>query len=347
MTAPLKDYSGSVYGGLGQLLYHYCACKGLEIPATLANVQQAERFDFSLWREILNEIQQCGHSPALGLDIAGYVEPKHLGIIAYIALSCDTLAEALTRYQDLHRLIYDGSPLKIDLVGEHLAVRWDELPVHLTTQITDEIAIALLVQFLRLYLQVDQLVIHEVHFKYPAPKNVALYEGFFHCKVRFSQPTVQILFPLQFLQTTIKQADQTLQKLLLQQANALLDQLPNSTQLDERLQQSILLGLQKNRYQIDTIAAQLNLSVRQLQRHLKQQHTTYQQRVQAVRQLLAIQYLQDPYLSLQEIALLLSYSEQSAFQRAFKQWMGMTPQQWRTKHGHQAKDSSSPNEDKT
>ena len=51
--------------------------------------------------------------------------------------------------------------------------------------------------------------------------------------------------------------------------------------------------------------------------------------MQEVRCLLAEQYLQDPHLSLQEIALLLGYSEQSAFQRAFKQWTQHTPQQWR------------------
>ena len=131
------------------------------------------------------------------------------------------------------------------------------------------------------------------------------------------------------MSTPIQQADQTLQSLLKRQAQALLETLPNSTQLDERLQQSILKGLQKNNYQIVVIAAELQLSIRQLQRHLQRQNTTYQQRVQQVRQVLAMQYLQDPHLSLQEIALLLGYSEQSAFQRAFKQWTQHTPQQWR------------------
>ena len=91
----------------------------------------------------------------------------------------------------------------------------------------------------------------------------------------------------------------------------------------------ILKGLQTNRYQIEEIADQLKLSVRQLQRHLQQQGSTFQQRVQDVRHLLAIQYLQDPHLSIQDIALLLSYSEQSAFQRAFKLWTGITPLQWK------------------
>ena len=332
MMQHIKDYTGSVYGGLGQLLQLYCQVNAISISPALIRVQNVERFDFSVWRDLLNELNQAKPTPALGLAIAAYVKPQHLGILAYIALSCNTLAEALNRYHDFHRLIYDGSPLKISSIGDNLAIRWEELPPHLTTQITDEIAIALLVQFLRLYLEMDQLHIHEVHFRHAAPKNVALYERFFHCKVKFSQPTVQIILPLQLLQTPIKQADQTLQKLLMQQAKALLNHLPNNTQLDERLQQGILIGLQKNNYQIEGIASELNMSVRQLQRHLKQQQTSYQQRVQEVRQLLAIQYLQDPYLSLQEIALLLSYSEQSAFQRAFKQWMGMTPQQWRLNH---------------
>ena len=95
------------------------------------------------------------------------------------------------------------------------------------------------------------------------------------------------------------------------------------------MQQAILTGLQKNRFQIEHIASQLNLSIRQLQRHLQQQGTTYQQRMQEIRCMMAQEYLRDPHLSLQEIALLLGYSEQSAFQRAFKQWLQQTPQQWR------------------
>jgi AraC-like DNA-binding protein len=46
--------------------------------------------------------------------------------------------------------------------------------------------------------------------------------------------------------------------------------------------------------------------------------------------MLAQQYLTDENLSLHEISLLLGYSEQSAFQRAFKQWTRQTPQQWRS-----------------
>ncbi|MBI0394820.1 AraC family transcriptional regulator [Acinetobacter bereziniae] len=325
----LKDYAGSVYGGLGQLLYTFSEARGLNISPKLQQVQNLERFDYTVWREILDEIQSQVQSPALGLEIAPYVQPKHIGIIAYIAQSCDSLGEALSRYHDFHRLIYDGSPLKVEYYDEqHISVGWANLPAHFTTQITDEIAIAVMIQFLRLFVS-DNIQLYQVNFIHQAPKNSMAYESFFNCPVKFQQPKVEMIFPISALTIPVKQSDQTLQKLLMQQAQALLDSLPNTTQLDERLQQSILLGLQKNNYQIEEVAKQLNMSTRQLQRHLQSQNTTYQQRVQDVRQLLAFQYLQDRYLGLHEIALLLSYSEQSAFQRAFKQWTGLTPQQWR------------------
>ena len=252
-----------------------------------------------------------------------------MGIIAYIAQSSETLGEALARYHDFHRLIYDGSPLQLNRCNEYISIRWGKLPEHLTTQVTDEIAMALMVQFLRHFLSLDDIFLHEVHFCQTAPKDISFYKKYFRCKVKFSQPYAELLFDPYILNTEIKHADQTLQKLLMQQATSLLEKLPNSTQLDERLQQFILRGLQKNNYQIEDVAKQLNMSIRQLQRHLQQQNTTYQQRVQDIRKLLATQYLSDPHLSLQEIALLLSYSEQSAFQRAFKLWTGVTPLQWR------------------
>ena len=325
----LKDYTGSVYGGLGHLLYAYYQAQELAIPEKLLQVQNLERFDYTLWRDLLMALDTQLQQPALGLKIAALVQPKHLGIIAYIAMSCENLGEALHRYHDFHRLIYDGGPLHVATHGEIISIRWSDLPPNMTTQITDEIAIALMVGFLKHFIDFKDICLHEVHFQYPAPKNIALYEQFFRCKVRFSQPCSQVLMAVQELSKPFLQSDQTLQHLLMQQAHALLEKLPHSTQTDQRLQQAILTGLQKNRFQIEHIASQLNLSIRQLQRHLQQQGTTYQQRIQEVRCMMAQEYLRDPHLSLQEIALLLGYSEQSAFQRAFKQWLQQTPQQWR------------------
>lgn len=324
----MTQYHGSVYGGLGSLLLRYCEEKKLPISTELASVQNLERFDYQLWVELLNQIDQQLKQVALGLDIAEYMQLRHLGILGYLAQSCLHLGEALQRYHDFYRLVYDGSPLLIHTEQNSLTISWD-VPAVFTTQISNEIAIALMYQFLKYFLHIDDIYVEEVTFVHPQPAHSKYYEQYFRCPVKFSQARAAIKFPLSLLNKPIRHADQTLQALLIKQAQALLEQLPNSSQLDERLQQAILIGLQKNQWKIENIATQLNMSIRQLQRYLQQHNTTYQQRVQAIRLMLAQQYLQDPHLSLFEIALLLGYSEQSAFQRAFKQWTQQTPQQWR------------------
>lgn len=329
----LKNYTGSVYGGLGHLLKAYCEAKGLEIPGQLQQVQNLERFDYVIWRDLLEDLNRLHPRTGLGLEIAAYVQPKHLGIIAYLALSCENLGEAMARYQDFHRLIYDGSPLLVEFDHPYVSIRW-EAPEPNPTQLTDEIAIALMIQFLKLFMSGEGINLHEVHFLNSAPKNISVYEQYFQCRVRFDQPRTQLILPVAEAFKPLRNGVHTLQQLLLQQAQALLDKLPNSTQLDQRLQHAISTGLQKNQYQIDFIAKKLGVSVRQLQRHLQQQNATFQERVQEVRFMLATEYLKDPHLSLQEIALLLCYSEQSAFQRAFKHWTQVTPQQWRIQHFH-------------
>ncbi|MGV2949244.1 AraC family transcriptional regulator ligand-binding domain-containing protein [Acinetobacter sp. AGC35] len=324
----LKNYTGSVYGGLGHLLATYCEAKNLALPEQLQKIQNLERFDYVIWRDLLEDLNRLHPRTGLGLEIAAYVQPKHLGIIAYLALSCENLGEAMARYQDFHRLIYDGSPLLVEFDHPYVSIRW-EAPEPNPTQLTDEIAIALMIQFLKLFMSGEGINLHEVHFLNSAPKNISVYEQYFQCRVRFDQPRTQLILPVAEAFKPLRNGDHTLQQLLLQQAQALLDKLPNSTQLDQRLQHAISTGLQKNQYKIDFIAKKLGVSVRQLQRHLQQQNATFQERVQEVRFMLATEYLKDPHLSLQEIALLLCYSEQSAFQRAFKLWTGLTPQQWR------------------
>lgn len=325
----LKNNIGSVYGGLGHLLYAYCQAVDYPISEKLEKVQNLERFDYVLWLTLLNDLDSHLQTPALGLKIAQYVQPKHLGVLGYIAKTCNTLGEALTCSHDFHRLIYDGSPLYIAVEGEYLCCGWVNIPLELTTQLSNELAIALLVQFIQQCVQDRAIHLYEVHFTHSTPKNIGLYEQYFNCRVRFCQSRPMVMLPISELTRPLQQGDQTLQKLLLQQATTLLNTLSYNTPMDQQLQHAILTGLSKNQFQIEHIAQHFNCSARQLQRGLQQQGTTYQHQLQAVRRILAEQYLKDPHFSLQEIALLLGYSEQSAFQRAFKHWTQLTPKQWR------------------
>lgn len=80
---------------------------------------------------------------------------------------------------------------------------------------------------------------------------------------------------------------------------------------------------------IDSIASDLNVSRRTLQRRLKGRDTSFQQLLQRVKSNLARKYLEDKSLSVIEIALLLGYGDPSSFSAAFKSWSGFTPTEYR------------------
>jgi AraC-like DNA-binding protein len=63
----------------------------------------------------------------------------------------------------------------------------------------------------------------------------------------------------------------------------------------------------------------------------KEEKTTFRRILGKVKQEIAMDYLKDVRISICEIALLLGFSDQSAFNRAFKRWTGMAPRQYRSK----------------
>ncbi|MDX1694660.1 MAG: helix-turn-helix transcriptional regulator, partial [Ketobacteraceae bacterium] len=78
-------------------------------------------------------------------------------------------------------------------------------------------------------------------------------------------------------------------------------------------------------------ARRVNMSTRTLHRRLEARGLNFQMLLGKTRRQLAQHYLSDTGLSLSEVAFLLGYSEQSAFNRAFRQWFGATPKGYRDK----------------
>ncbi|MFT4518189.1 MAG: AraC-like DNA-binding protein [Halioglobus sp.] len=80
---------------------------------------------------------------------------------------------------------------------------------------------------------------------------------------------------------------------------------------------------------IDSLALDLNISRRTLQRRLSVLGCSFKQILQAVREEQSCRYLDDPRLAVTEIALLLGYSDQASFSNAFKSWCGCAPTEYR------------------
>ena len=72
------------------------------------------------------------------------------------------------------------------------------------------------------------------------------------------------------------------------------------------------------------------MSVRSLSRHLAEEGTSFGMLLDGLRSRLAVHYLEDKQVSLQQITWLLGYSEVGAFNHAFKRWTGTSPSRARS-----------------
>jgi AraC-like DNA-binding protein len=101
----------------------------------------------------------------------------------------------------------------------------------------------------------------------------------------------------------------------------------------KQLRREIARILVKGEVGIEHLARATGTSVRTLQRRLKGAGVNYSDLQDDVRKTLALNLLENETLALAEVAFSLGYSEVSAFNHAFRRWLGQSPGQYR---GHRA-----------
>ncbi|WP_181190020.1 helix-turn-helix domain-containing protein [Bombilactobacillus bombi] len=90
------------------------------------------------------------------------------------------------------------------------------------------------------------------------------------------------------------------------------------------VEKALFTAIPSDRFSRGEVAKSLGVSVRTMQRKLKEQGVTFAQLVQKVQKLLALRYMDTQELSTGEIAYLVGYKEPASFSRAFKNWTGQT-----------------------
>lgn len=296
---------------------------------SLARWASRDSVPVPVWRDLLSRgLALVPRRIAPELEVGACVLPGHLGVLGYLVVASDTLGEAMLAYQRYETLFYGTTLAEIEVIGDEAEMRWPPSENELGQQ-ADGAAIAALVTFMRR--QIDEP---------PPPSGVSFlqsvdeetataYEAFFRCPVIWNDTHVRVRFPLHYLGLPMPRRDPTLRALLDRQARALLRALPghsdDSSGTDRQLQQVLLKLLSDGEPTLARAANAMHMSPRTLQRRLARHQLTWQQWLDRGREQLAGQYLSDPSLTLTDIALLLGFSEQSAFTRAYRRWTGDSP----------------------
>ena len=154
------------------------------------------------------------------------------------------------------------------------------------------------------------------------------YAAAFGCPVCFDQPALRLIFPAAAMQAPIDIDNASINTAWQKRQRTLREAHPDATRFVRAVQEAILRQLPAGA-PADSVAATLHLSRRTLQRRLTEAGCTYRQLLDGIRERHVRDLMEDRQLSLREVAFLLGYSEQSAFNLAYRRWNSASPLQHR------------------
>ena len=108
-----------------------------------------------------------------------------------------------------------------------------------------------------------------------------------------------------------------------------LKQLDQFSPYTSRVKNKLLETLPAGNCTVESVAEQLHIGTRSLQRRLRAEHSSFRKILKDTRSELAIHYMKNSNLKDYEISFLLGFEDQNSFFRAFQQWLGTTPDSFR------------------
>lgn len=249
-------------------------------------------------------------------------------LLMTIMSHCETLEKAVEKLARYHDIASDSIRLHWQRGADGAALLWTaDLPVDAQAErILVEAAVAACVLMLR-DITARQAQADAVRFAYPPPGDVRPYMEFFRCPVLFSQAETGIAFANAALRLPVAMADAQLLTVLEEYADGLLADTADGLKqralrfAKERLSRGQDAGVR-------AAAESLGVSVRTLEKRLRAEGAAYRDIVTTAKREIAVQSLRKGRLALTDIAFLLGFSEQSAFNHAFKRWTGQSPRQF-------------------
>ncbi|MBI1397999.1 MAG: helix-turn-helix domain-containing protein [Betaproteobacteria bacterium] len=175
-----------------------------------------------------------------------------------------------------------------------------------------------------------------VYFSHKSPRHTAAHEHHFGCPVHFGAGMDALLVSSELLQQPNRLGDPAISKFFDAHLKEALSSYDDGESVEHRARAHVSRALSQGVPRISDVAGGLGLSGRTLQRRLADRGYSFQTLVDESRRELAQRLLRETRYPLAEIAFLTGFSEQSAFNRAFRRWAGQTPKAFRLQAGSES-----------
>lgn len=280
---------------------------------------------------IYRNAQRLSNTPELGLRAGGRQRLSDFSVYGYALVSSPTFADAVAL-----------GVRHIKLAGPVLEKRFR---VEGDTAIFEGLDVLALGELLPLVSEYWFASVHKLitcvleaplpsrllMLPYARPAHAAAYERVFGCPVRFEAGRMEWHFDAAVLGVSLPNANPITAEMCAQMCERLLHGLPDESDLERSIRTACFNSC-GDFPTLDQMATRLGLSARTLQRRLTELGRHYQEIVDEVRTSLAIEFLTQTTLSVDEVSQRVGFSEASNFRKAFRKWTGKAPSEYRIGH---------------
>ena len=260
----------------------------------------------------------------LGFTSRRQIDRRDVGMYFYASSAARDLGEALALFSRYCRIVNEAFRLTQRSADSAIEFEYVGLPRHASRH-NMEYVVAAITAALRT-MSGRNLVPAKVAFAHNRNSDVREFERFFGCPVEFGAPNTVFQISADALRLPLITADPKLLRVLRPYCDAAAtERNVKPGTLRSAVEAEVEKLLPHGKAKAENVAEALALSLRTLARRLADEGTTYGEVVDQLRKSLATQYLNDPGMSLGQIAWLLGYEGSTSFNHAFKRWTGRSP----------------------
>lgn len=335
----VKPLTALVSPGYGLAVLENLEARGIDPvpvfgPDWVSRVRQPNgqiRLTLDEWLTLLRRATVASGDPAFVIRLADGIRGRHLGMLGFLLMSCDCLAEAALILQRYERLHDDFNAADFHVEGDRFSLTWrpliDQPPAELVLM-----SMTLWAHHARWLSERPDLVA-DVRFAFARPSEPAVLEALqraFGGEVLFNQPLNQMHGEARLLALPVAQRNREVHASLREQAdNELTRLLGHELGFLTHLEWVLAQGLEHGRVTLQQTAEAVHLAPRTLQARLEAQGSSFREVLDRVRHRLAEHHLGNLATPLSSVAAKLGFADQSAFQHAFKRWSGQSPGEFR------------------
>lgn len=285
------------------------------------------RIDKRLFIQLMLTAMRRTEDEFIGFGEGRVSKPGTFSMMAHAVINCATLEKAIRRavkFYELFDLAIVGRLLQTE---DEACIRFvSRAEINFRPYIMEAV-VFLGVRFLS-WLIGQQIVPKRINLDF-APLDDGEYAAQFPCQVHYRQSFCEIILDSRYMSMPLVQNALSLGKFLRSSLEELMDGDIKNASLNAQIRSIISKEFGNNFPDFSVVCDKLAMTPQTLRRRLKDENTSYQEIKDTIRKDASIYYLSKPELTIDEIALLMGFSEASSFHRAFKKWTGKTPSAYR------------------